>query len=180
MNTQKITKNELIQILSNIEKFKFVGVTIKTNPTDIRKFSNDKELNPYYNQIEKVTSNVYLLCCNYKKRKKKELDKLGIQYNDNEIIEYSNRVNGLRLKKNSPLLYNSEQNQYYLMLEYFLKVKNKKTFYQTKNGEKLSKEFIKKFKSEKSNENTELVKVILPKIENIIKITLNKITYEII
>jgi len=169
-----ISVHELIQVLLNVTKPTFVHVILNTEPSYIRKKSDSGEINLHYKKVKKESSWSYLFCCNYGKRLEKEMKKRGLDTTN--LVINPNKV-GNRVKQNSPLV-QKDNGEYHLMLEYFDKVKSKKSdYYNSESNEKID---VKRFMSKSNTTNDELVKVIQPKITSIKRISFGGTVYNII
>lgn len=166
--TINITKNELITLLSEIEKPTFTNVVMETI-VKMRKTNN-----PYYNKVVKKSKCNYSLGVNYENRVNNNYTKEGIE-NTFETEKPSGKTHISKCL----LVSDKDNSVHYVMLERFNEIKpiNEFIFEGNEIDKQLFQDFIGQYTESVKQEQEKKVSVITPKIENIKEISLNGMRY---
>jgi hypothetical protein len=166
--TINITKNELITLLSEIEKPTFTNVVMETI-VKMRKTNN-----PYYNKVVKKSKCNYSLGVNYENRVNNNYTKEGIE-NTFETEKPSGKTHISKCL----LVSDKDNSVHYVMLERFDEIKpiNEFIFEGNEIDKQLFQDFMVKYTESVKQEQERKVSVITPKIENIKEISLNGMRY---
>jgi hypothetical protein len=165
----KITKNELIVILSNQEKGTFVNLVTET------KVRMNKKGNPYYGKVIKRSKCNYLLGMEYESRVRTNEEKEGL---DPDFKTEKNKV-GQHVSK--CVLFNEKTGLHYVMVERFDEIKpNVQYLFEDNSIDKvLFNDFMIKYQESQKQEQERKVHVLSFTIDNVKELTLNKIKYEV-
>jgi len=167
----EITKNELINVLNQVEKPTFVHIVMETEPR-MRKTDN-----PYFGLIKKVSSGNYLIGTDYENRVNNNSEK-----EDKERDFVVEPPKGKRHISKCVLIDTKTESVHYLMMERFDEVKPKVHY--VKDGVEIDKVLFQHFmgKVYTSTKQTQNRKVtpITPKIDNIKEINIDKMKYEVV
>lgn len=168
----EITKNELINVLNQVEKQTFVHVVMET---EVRMRKTD---NPFYGLVKKVSSGNYLIGTDYGKRVKSNMSKEGIEEPTFEVEPPKGKEHISKVV----LVDTKTGTTHYLMMERFDEVKPQVHYIM--NGVTIEKGLFEHFMNKvyTSTKQTQGRKVtpITPKIDNIKEITIDKMKYEIV
>jgi hypothetical protein len=166
--TINITKNELITLLSEIEKPTFTNVVMETM------VRMNKTNNPYYNKVVKRSKCNYSLGVNYESRVNNNYGKEGIE-NTFETEKPSGKTHISKCL----LVSDKDNSVHYVMLERFDEIKpiNEFIFEGNEIDKQLFQDFMVKYTESVKQEQERKVSVITPKIENIKEISLNGMRY---
>lgn len=166
--TINITKNELITLLSEIEKPTFTNVVMETI-VKMRKTNN-----PYYNKVVKKSKCNYSLGVNYENRVNNNYTKEGIE-NTFETEKPSGKTHISKCL----LVSDKDNSVHYVMLERFDEIKpiNEFIFEGNEIDKQLFQDFISQYTESVKQEQEKKVSVITPNIENIKEISLNGMRY---
>jgi hypothetical protein len=117
--TTNITKQELITLLSTIDKPTFVNIVSTTNVKMNKEKTKEgnKELNPYYNKVVKLRKGNFLIGSDYEKRVQTNDKKEGGEGN------FQSKESSVGVHISKCVLYNERLNKYYLSHEKFPQVK---------------------------------------------------------
>ena len=178
----KVTVNEMMEIIKNLEVEKpntFVGIKMRTLFRDDLKKSEDKEINPYYKQVFKVSTRSYRLVTDYEKRVKTNLKKEGKNPDDFKVES----PKGKRHISKSLLIDTQTESKVYVMVEWF--PENHSTTSYEFQGNPIDKVLFEKWisKSESSNQKQNLdreVKPITPELNNILEFSVDGKVYEVV
>jgi hypothetical protein len=178
----KVTVNELMEIIKNLEVTTpntMVGIKMRTLFRDDLKKSENKEINPYYKQVFKVSTKSYRLVTDYEKRVKNNLKKEG---KNPELFQVES-PKGKRHVSKSLLVDTQTESKLYVMVEWFPEVKGTTTY--EFQGSPIDKVLFEKWisKSESSNKKQNLdreVKPITPELENILEFSIDGKKYEVV
>ena len=166
----EITKQELINLLNQIEKPTFVHIKMNT---DVRMRKTD---NPYFGLVKKVTSGNYLIGTDYEQRVNNNSEK-----EDKERDFVVEPPKGKRHISKCVLIDTKTESVHYLMMERFDEIKPQVHY--VMNGEEIEKGLFEHFMNKvyTSTKQTQERKVtpITPKIDNILEVSLDKVKYEI-
>ena len=173
----KLSVNELVNVLKQVEKSTFINVTMDTEP------KMNKTNNPFYDKeskkfsVRKVTNCNYLIGNDYETRVESNMEKEGV---DGTFEAF--KPSGKTHVSKCVLVDDKTQSVHYLMVERFDEVKPKVEY--LKNGEpmnetdlRLLNDFLVKSSESSRQEQDRKVMVITPKIENIRELSLNGIHY---
>jgi len=165
----KITKNELISILSKQEKGTFVNLV-----TEIIVRMNKKR-NPYYGKVIKRSKCNYLLGVEYESRVRTNEEKEGLN------PDFKTEKNKVGQHVSKCVLFNEKTRLHYVTVERFDEIKpNVEYLFEGNSIDKvLFNDFIIKYKESKKQEQNKKVHVISFTIDNVKELTLNKIKYEV-
>jgi hypothetical protein len=122
--TSNITKQELITLLSTIEKPTFVNIVSTTNVKMNKEKTKEgnKELNPYYNKVVKLRKGNFLIGSDYEKRVQNNDKKEGGEGN------FQSKESSVGKHISKCVLFNENTNKYYLSHERFPQVKPQNEF----------------------------------------------------
>jgi hypothetical protein len=169
MKTQmSITKNELITLLSTIDKPTFTNVVMETI------VRMNKTNNPYYEKVIKRSKCNYSLGVNYESRVNNNEVKEGLEGNfETEKPSGKTHISKCLLVKDTDL------SVHYVMLERFDEIKpiNEYIFEGNEIEKVLFESYMTKVYESQKQEQERKVMVITPKIENIKEISLNGVHY---
>jgi hypothetical protein len=171
MKTQMtINQQELITLLSTIEKPTFTNIVMET------KVRMNKTNNPYYDKVVKRSKCNYSLGVNYENRVINNEKKEGLEGNFE-----TEKPSGKTHISKCLLIDDKTQSVHYVMLERFDEIKPTNEYICEGNQiEKvLFESFMTKVYESQKQEQERKVMVITPKIENIREISLNGIHYTI-
>ena len=175
-----VTLSEMVNVLKNVKTGRMVNLVMETEP------SMNKKGNPFYDKetksfsVKKLTSKNFRLS-NYQDRVRKNMEKQGL--NPESFV--SEKSVGKTRVEGSECLFQSDKdpNVFYFMVEMFDKVKPQYVKY-FKNGvvlDEIGVQILKGFLSSpsesKKQEQDEKVKVLTPKVENILSFTDNGTKY---
>lgn len=172
----QITKQELINLLSNVDKSTFVHLVTET------KVRMRKTNNPYYDKVIKRTSCNYLMGNDYEKRVFTNGEKEGIKREENpfEVQEMRGKkhISKVVLVSTNP----EKEETHYLMVERFNEISPKVEYIM--EGNPIEKELFESFmgsqSENKSQPQEKKVMVITPMIDSIKQISFDKQQYEVI
>ena len=194
-NERTITTQELVTILSQVDKGQPVYIVMRTEP------SMNKTNNPYFDKVKKETEGRFWVGTEYEKRVKNNMIKQGLNPDDFQVS-----INKVGEHFSKCVLFNQNKNEYYIQLEYFKQTPPKVNFLDNsiedvlKNSflseetkkeikEKVSKDlkegisnFLTKHSTSKKQEDLGIEKPVVwlsPKISNIKQITYNRTRYTI-
>ena len=171
MKTQMtITQQELITLLSSIEKPTFTNIVMET------KVRMNKTNNPYYDKVIKRSKCNYSLGVNYENRVINNEKKEGLEGNFE-----TEKPSGKTHISKCLLVDDKTQSVHYVMLERFDEIKPTNEYICEGNQiEKvLFESYMTKVYESTKQEQERKVMVITPKLENIREISLNGIHYTI-
>ena len=167
----EITKQELINLLNQVEKPTFVHITMET---DVRM---NKTGNPYFGLVKKVSSGNYLIGTDYEQRVNNNSEKEDKERNF--VVE---PPKGKRHISKCVLIDTKTESVHYLMMERFDEVKPQVHYIM--NGDDIEKGLFQHFmgKVYTSTKQTQDRKVtpITPKIDNIKQMSIDGMKYEIV
>jgi hypothetical protein len=161
--TSHITHQELITLLSQVEKSTFINLVSQT------KVRMNKTNNPYFDKVIKRSKCNYLIGNNYEKRVQINEEKEGIEGNFQ-----SEELKGKKHISKCVLVDTKTEQTHYLMVERFDEVTPTETeyIYEGNTIEKqLFESFMTKVYESQKQQQERKVMVITPKIENIKEIT---------
>ena len=117
--TSNITKQELITLLTTIDKPTFVNIVSTTNVKMNKEKTKEgnKELNPYYNKVVKLRKGNFLIGSDYEKRVQNNDIKEGGEGN------FQSKESSVGRHISKCVLFNERLNKYYLSHEKFPQVK---------------------------------------------------------
>jgi hypothetical protein len=168
--TENITRQELITLLSEIDKPTFTNVVMETM------VRMNKTNNPYYNKVVKRSKCNYSLGIDYGKRVNNNYTKEGI-----ENTFESEKPSGKHHIGNSKCLLIDDKTEsvHYVMLERFDEIKptNEFIFEGNEIDKQLFQDFMVKYTESQKQEQDRKVMVITPKIENIKEMSINGTKY---
>ena len=181
MNTTtktRVSKQELISILNEIENPTFVNIVSETvvRMNKEKTKEGNKELNPYYNKVVKLRKGNFLIGSDYEKR-----------VNTNDIKEggegnFQSQESKVGVHISKCVLFNERLNKYYLSHEKFPQVKPQSEF--IFEGNSIDKMIFDKWVSDsKPYENQPQEKKVewtTLTIDNIKEISLNGQKYEVV
>ena len=166
--TSNITRNELITLLSTIDKPTFTNVVMETI------VRMNKKNNPYYEKVIKRSKCNYSLGVNYESRVNNNEVKEGLEGNfETEKPSGKTHISKCLLVKDTDL------SVHYVMLERFDEIKpiNEYIFEGNEIEKVLFESYMTKVYESQKQEQERKVMVITPKIENIKEISLNGTHY---
>jgi hypothetical protein len=167
----KVTKEELINILSQVEKSTFINMVTYTN------VRMNKTGNPYFEQIKKLTKRNYLIGNDYENRVLNNGEKEGISQEENtfEVEEMKGKVH---LSK-CVLKDTKTGDKRYLMVELFDEVKPQVEYLWNNQTIEFDtfKDFLVKVSESKKQPQEKKVKVNTPLIDNIKELSMNGYKY---
>ena len=170
MNTQTISRQELINLLMLQERGTFVNVVMETI------VGMNKRNNPYYQSVTKRSKCNYLLGSSYE-------DRVNVNYGKEGIEEtfVAEKPSGKTHISKCLLHLDSDVNVIYVMLERFDAIKPKNEyFFQGNTIEKaLIESYFKKVTESTKQLQDKKVKPITPNIDNIKEMTMNGTHYVI-
>ena len=168
--TLTIGQQELITLLSTIEKPTFTNVVMET------KVRMNKTNNPYYDKVVKRSKCNYSLGVNYENRVNNNEKKEGLEGNFE-----TEKPSGKTHVSKCLLIDDKTQSTYYVMLERFDEIKptNEYIFEGNEIEKQLFEGYMTKVYESQKQEQERKVMVITPKLENIIEISLNGTHYVI-
>ena len=168
--TSNITQQELITLLSSIEKPTFTNVVMET------KVRMNKTNNPYYDKVVKRSKCNYLMGNDYEKRVLVQYTKEGLESNFQ-----TEKPSGKTHVSKCLLIDDKTQSTYYVMLERFDEIKptNEYIFEGNEIEKQLFESYMTKVYESQKQEQERKVMVITPKLENIREISLNGTHYVI-
>ena len=166
--TSNITQQELITLLSSIERPTFTNVVMET------KVRMNKTNNPYYDKVVKRSKCNYSLGVNYESRVNNNEVKEGLEGNFQ-----TEKPSGKTHISKCLLIDDKTQSTYYVMLERFDEIKPTNEYiFEGNSIEKIMFEsYMTKVYESQKQEQERKVSVITPKIENIKEISLNGMKY---
>lgn len=167
----QITKNELIEILNQIDKSTFINLTTLT---DVRM---NKTNNPYFGRVKKLSNCNYLIGNDYEKRVKNNEKKEGLE---GDFV--AEEMKGKRHISKCVCIDTKTEQTHYLMVERFDEIKPTVSYICEGNPieKQLFEGYMTKVYESQKQEQEKKVMVITPKIDNIKTISINKEQYEII
>jgi hypothetical protein len=168
--TKKINQQELITLLSTIEKPTFTNIVMET------KVRMNKTNNPYFEKVIKRSKCNYSLGVNYESRVNNNEVKEGLEGN----FETEKPKGKTHISK-CLLVNDTDNSTYYVMLERFDEIKptNEYIFEGNEIDKQLFESYMTKVYESQKQEQERKVMVITPKLENIREISLNGVHYEI-
>ena len=168
--TLTIGQQELITLLSTIEKPTFTNVVMET------KVRMNKTNNPYYDKVVKRSKCNYSLGVNYENRVNNNEKKEGLEGNFE-----TEKPSGKTHVSKCLLIDDKTQSTYYVMLERFDEIKptNEYIFEGNEIEKQLFEGYMTKVYESQKQEQGRKVMVITPKLENIKEISLNGTHYVI-
>lgn len=168
--TKKITKQELITLLSQINKPTFTNVVMET------KVRMNKTNNPYYDKVIKRSKCNYSLGIDYQKRVNNNYTKEGI-----ENTFESEKPSGKHHIGNSKCLLIDDKTEsvHYVMLERFDEINptNEFIFEGNEIDKQIFQDYMVKVSESQKQEQDRKVMVLTPKIDNIKEISLEGTKY---
>ena len=167
---RKITKEELITLLSEIKRPTFTNVVTET------KVRMNKTNNPYYDKVTKKSGRNYFLGMSFKERVGRRYENEGLE--NTFVVEKPSGKHHVGTS-NCLLLDDKTESIHYVMLELFDEVKPKEEFFLEGNNidKQIFKNYMVKVTESKKQEQEKKVKVITPKLENIREISLGGTKY---
>jgi hypothetical protein len=168
--TKKINQQELITLLTTIEKPTFTNIVMET------KVRMNKTNNPYFEKVIKRSKCNYSLGVNYESRVNNNEVKEGLEGN----FETEKPKGKTHISK-CLLVNDTDNSTYYVMLERFDEIKptNEYIFEGNEIDKQLFESYMTKVYESQKQEQERKVMVITPKLENIREISLNGVHYEI-
>ena len=162
--TITINQQELITLLSSVEKSTFVNLVTET------KVRMNKTNNPYFDKVIKRSKCTYLMGNDYEKRVIVNYTKEGIE----ETFEVE-ELKGKKHISKCVLVDTKTESVYYVMVERFDEIKPTTEYLFENNtiDKVLFESFMTKVYESKKQECERKVMVITPKIENIKEMSLN-------
>jgi len=166
--TSNITQQELITLLSTIERPTFTNVVMET------KVRMNKTNNPYYEKVIKRSKCNYSLGVNYESRVNNNEVKEGLEGNFE-----TEKPSGKTHISKCLLVSDKDNSVHYVMLERFDEIKptNEYIFEGNEIEKVLFESYMTKVYESQKQEQERKVMVITPKIENIKEISLNGTHY---
>jgi hypothetical protein len=166
--TENITRQELITLLSEIDKPTFTNVVMETM------VRMNKTNNPYYNKVVKRSKCNYSLGVNYENRVINNYTKEGI-----ESTFETEKPSGKTHISKCLLVSDKDNSVHYVMLERFDEIKptNEFIFEGNEIDKQLFQDFMVKYTESQKQEQDRKVMVITPKIENIKEMSINGTKY---
>ena len=155
----------------------FVSCTLRTEFTGmVKKCKEDGEINPYYKNLQKVSTKTFLLVTDYVKRVKGNLTKEGKDPND-FVVE---SPKGKKHISKCLLTDTETETKRYVMLEWFPETKGTTEYFQ--GNDQVGRELFSKWMTDynSSNEKQGLereVKPITPLFESIVSFRVNGTEY---
>ena len=169
MKKEKLTPEELVVVLNQIDRPTFVSMDTQT------KVRMRKTNNPYHDKVYKVKSGRYLIGSDYEGRVVNNDKKEG---GEGQFQSQESRV-GVHISK--CVLFNEKYNRYYLSHERFDEVKPKVSY--TFEGNDIDRELFESFVSQSSNYSNQpqdrKVKWMSVDINNIKSISIMGNVYEV-
>jgi len=168
--TKKINQQELITLLTTIEKPTFTNIVMET------KVRMNKTNNPYFEKVIKRSKCNYSLGVNFESRVNNNEVKEGLEGN----FETEKPKGKTHISK-CLLVNDTDNSTYYVMLERFDEIKptNEYIFEGNEIDKQLFESYMTKVYESQKQEQERKVMVITPKLENIREISLNGVHYEI-
>ena len=171
-----VTELELLNVFKEIgvnfkPKSDLINVVLSTTP------KLKKTGNPYFGGVTKHSTSNYKLLQNYQKRVETNGENEGIPKEENTFE--SEKSSGKHHISPCVLQSDTDENVFYLNLEYFEEVRPKSEFFF--NGEPIERELLEDFLPKKSENNKQpqdrKVWVIQPKFESIVSVSMNGVKY---
>lgn len=168
MTNQNVTKEELLSILTQLDKGTFVNILSET------KVRMKKTDNPYHDKVVKKSKCNYLLGCDYGDRvggngEKEGLDMSTWVVQENKVGEHVSKC----------VLFNEKLNTHYVMVERFDEIKPQVEY--TFEGNPIDKELFESYMTKvyenKSQPQERKVKPLSFKIDSIKEMSLNGVRY---
>jgi hypothetical protein len=167
---KNITRQELITLLSKVNKPTFTNVVMET------KVRMDKTNNPYYDKVVKRSKCNYSLGIDYQKRVNNNYTKEGI-----ESTFESEKPSGKHHVGNSKCLLIDDKTEsvHYVMLERFdeIQPQNEFIFEGNQIDKQIFQDYLVKVSESQKQQQDRKVMVLTPKIENIKEISLEGTKY---
>ena len=167
----EITRQELINLLSEEEKSPFVYIVMETI------VRMNKTGNPYHDQVKKVTKGNFYLGGEYQKRVNNQRKKEGI-----EEPFISEQPKGKERINRCLLIDTKTHTKYYLSLEYFKETPPHSVTYSFEGNmveKQMFEHFMVKSYKPQSQGTERSVNIITPLLSNIKEIHINGMEYEI-
>jgi len=167
----EITKNELINVLNQVEKPTFVHIKMKTN------VRMNKTGNPYWNQVSKITSGNYLIGTDYEQRVNNNSENEGMERSF--VVE---TPKGKRHISKCVLIDTKTESVHYLMMERFDEIKSQVEYEMDGNPieKELFQQYMTKVYESKKQGQERKVYPITPKLDNILEMSIDKMKYEVV
>ena len=169
MNTNKITKNEMLEILSQVEKSTFINLVTET------KVRMNKKGNPYFDKVIKRSKSNFLIGNDYETRVRTNEGKEGLtpdfQSEENKVGNHISKC----------VLFNEKTQSHYLMVERFDEIKPQVEYICEGNPieKTLFKDYMTKVYESQKQEQERKVMVISYKLDSIKEFSLNGNKYEV-
>lgn len=159
----KIDRNELLTLLSNVEKSTFVNLVTET------KLRMNKRNNPYYDKVIKKSKCNFLIGNDYETRVKGNESKEGLTP---DFVSMENKV-GNHISK--CVLFNEKTQSHYLMVERFDEIKPKVEYIFEGNqiDKMLFNDYMVKVSESSRQEQERKVMVLSYKLDSIKELSLN-------
>lgn len=171
--TKKIKRSEVVPFFLSYDKTSFINVVTDTL------VRMNKTGNPYYNQVHKLSSRNYLINSDYFKRVISQGKKEGINPEENTFEVEG--MSGRERVGNSVCIDTKTRSTHYLFLELFEEVPPKVEY--LFEGESIDKvmfqDYLVKVSESKKQPQEKKVKVITPKVENIVSWSVEGVKYEV-
>jgi hypothetical protein len=170
MNTNKITKNEMLVILSEVEKSTFINLVTET------KVRMNKRNNPYFDKVIKKSKSNFLIGNDYETRVRTNEGKEGL------TPDFQSEENKVGTHISKCVLFNEKTQSHYLMVERFDEIKPQVeyTFEGNSIDKVLFQDYMTKVYESQKQEQERKVMVISYKMDSIKEFTLNGQKYEVV
>ncbi len=170
MNTNKITKNEMLVILSQVEKSTFINLVTET------KVRMNKRNNPYFDKVIKKSKSNFLIGNDYETRVQKNESKEGL------TPDFQSEENKVGTHISKCVLFNEKTQSHYLMVERFDEIKPQVeyTFEGNSIDKVLFQDYMTKVYESQKQEQERKVMVLSYKEDSIKEFTLNGQKYEVV
>ena len=170
-DTKSISKTEMLQILSEVEKSTFINLVTETS------VRMNKTGNKYYNRIKKLSSCNFLTGNSYEDRVRSNEEKEGL------TPDFVSKENSVGSHISKCVLFNQNTNSYYLMVERFDEIKPQVEYKEiTDEGEKIIEkmmfeDFMVKSSPIKTQDQERKVMVLSYKLDSIKEFSLGGVKY---
>jgi hypothetical protein len=170
MNTNKITKNEMLVILSQVEKSTFINLVTET------KVRMNKKNNPYFDKVIKRSKCNFLIGNDYETRVRTNEGKEGL------TPDFQSEENKVGTHISKCVLFNEKTQSHYVMVERFDEIKPQVeyTFEGNSIDKVLFQDYMTKVYESQKQEQERKVMVLSYKEDSIKEFTLNGQKYEVV
>jgi hypothetical protein len=161
--TNQITRNELLTLLSNVEKSTFINLVTET------KLRMNKRNNPYYDKVIKKSKSNFLIGNDYETRVRTNENKEGL------TPDFVSKENNVGNHVSKCVLFNEKTQSHYLMVERFDEIKPKVEYIFEGNeiDKMLFNDFMVKVSENSRQEQERKVMVLSYKLDSIKELSLN-------